>query len=290
MLPPINPKAKRSISIIISISVQNKNIIAIDRDMSSLRHPLFLPFLLIVLLYRCCWTAQAISNTFVFRSCYYDSPVTPGSQVAKNIRRLVPELVSKAALNGHVVTTYGSNKYKVYGSAQCRGDISNADCGKCVAGAVQRLAKECPNLGDVRIWYSYCFVRYSVENFLGKVDTGFGVSDSSKQNVTDPVTFNKTLGGLFTKIESQAVMPGNHRLFGTGQVKLSKSTTLYALVQCTEDLSPANCTACLKFSVAFLPELCGNHTGCYWTCSTCFVRYDLKKFFFPLNTTIIVSS
>ncbi|KAK4774946.1 hypothetical protein SAY86_009881 [Trapa natans] len=230
---------------------------------SSFRHPLFIPFLLIILLYSICWTAQAYSNTLQLKSCNHKSKVSPGSQVAANIRRLVSELVSKAAVNGFAATMYGNN---------------NA-----------AAAKECPNMADIRIWYDYCTIRYSLENIIGKIDTDFGISDSTKQNVTDPEAFNKTLGGLFTKIESQALMPGNHKFLGTGQVKLSKSTTLYALVQCAEDLSPENCAGCLKFAVAFLPELCGNHTGCYWSCSTCLARYNLKKFFFPLNSTIILS-
>ncbi|KAK4774396.1 hypothetical protein SAY86_009331 [Trapa natans] len=256
---------------------------------SSFRRPLFLPFLLIILLYSICWTAQAYSNTLLLKSCNQGSKVSPGSQVAANIRLLVSELVSKASVNGFAATMYGNNKYKVYGRAQCRGDVSNAECRKCVAGAAQLLAKECPNMADIRIWYDYCFIRYSLDNIIGKVDTDFGIYDPTKQNVNDPEAFNKTLGGLFTKIESQALMPGNHKFLGTGQVKLSKSTTLYALVQCAEDLSPENCAGCLKFAVAFLPELCGNHTGCYWSCSTCLARYNLKKFFFPLNSTIILT-
>lgn len=133
--------------------------------------------------------------------------------------------------------------------------------------------------------YDYCYMRYNLENFFNTVDTGFGIYTASKKNVTDPETFNKKLGALIAQIESQAIKPENHGL-GKGEVKLSGSTTLYALVQCTRDLSSANCAKCLKAAVGNYPQFCENRTGCRFAYmyAGCYTRYDLNPFFFPLGT------
>lgn len=133
--------------------------------------------------------------------------------------------------------------------------------------------------------YDYCFLRYNLENFFNKVDTGFGIYTVGKKNVvTDTKTFNKKLGTLITRIKSQAVKHGSRGL-GKGEVKLSPSTTLYALVQCTGDLSSANCGKCLTAATKNFAQFCENRTGCRFIYSSCYTRYDLRPFFFPLDTT-----
>ncbi|KAK4774637.1 hypothetical protein SAY86_009572 [Trapa natans] len=242
----------------------------------------FFPFLLLSL---CCINSPAHSaiNTYILRSCNQLSNVSSGSQAAENIRRLVPELVSATKLNGYNVTAYGQNKDKVYGLAQCRGDISKRDCKNCIEHAAIRVGKECPNLSDVTIWYDFCFLRYNLDNFFNQVDTGFGIYKTGKKNVLiDPKTFDKGLGALIAQVKSEAVKPGN-RGFGKGEVKLSPSATLYALVQCTRDMSPANCGKCLSAAVETFRPLCENRTGCLFIYSSCYTRYDLRPFFFPLD-------
>ena len=71
------------------------------------------------------------------------------------------------------------------------------------------------------------------------------------ENVTDPDTFNKELGTLIGQISAQAVETKNGGL-GKGKTKLSTFVTLYALVQCTRDLSLVDCAQCLAIAVAIL--------------------------------------
>lgn len=120
------------------------------RDMSSSRCLLSFPFLLLVL---CGCTAHA-RDEYLLIACNSLSNVSSGSQVAVNIRQLVAELVSKTELNGYIATTYGKDKNKVYGLAQCRGDVSKKDCRNCIKRAAKRASTQCPNKSDTSIWYS----------------------------------------------------------------------------------------------------------------------------------------
>ncbi|PKI43607.1 hypothetical protein CRG98_035983 [Punica granatum] len=239
---------------------------------------LFFPFLFLLV---CNCIAESADPLGQF--CNRNSNISTGSQVSANIDRLLPQLVSKTESDGYIATSYGEDKDKVYGLAQCRGDVSRDDCSSCIQDAAKQIRQLCPNQADARIWYDYCILRYSLENFFSKVDTSFGIFYYNVDNVTDPKTFNKELGDLMDRIESQAVRPKNGGL-GKGESKLSPFITLYALVQCTRDLAPLSCAQCLAIAVGNFPNFCDDRKGCRVLYSNCYVRYELYPFFFPLDT------
>ena len=101
--------------------------------------------------------------------------------------------------------------------------------------------------------------------------------------MTDPEDFNKELGALMDHIRAQAVVPSEEGL-GKGKSVLSPFVTLYALVQCTRDLSEISCAQCLSIAVNNFPNFCSNRKGCRVLYSSCYVRYELYPFFFPLDS------
>ena len=206
-----------------------------------------------------------------------------GSQISANIDRLLAELVSKTPSNGFIATSYGKNQYRVFGLAQCRGDVSSTDCSSCIQDAAKQIRQRCPNQTDARIWYDFCFLRYSTKNFIGEIDTYNGILFGNVESVTDPDTFNKVLGTLFDQIRAQAVETRNEGL-GKGKTKLSTFVTLYALVQCTRDLALVDCAQCLAIAAGNFENFCKDRKGCRVLYSSCYVRYELYPFFFPLDS------
>ncbi|KAM1003476.1 hypothetical protein FF1_003754 [Malus domestica] len=217
--------------------------------------------------------------------CNKDSTkISNGTQISQNIDSLLAELVPKTASTGFLATSYGMNQDQVYGLAQCRGDVvGTKDCSTCIQDAAKQIRQRCPNQADARIWYDYCFLRYSDKSFIGEVDTSYGIFYYNVNNVTDPENFNKELGALADKIRAQAVVPESGGL-GKGETKLSPFVTLYALVQCTRDLPQLGCSQCLSIAVGNFPTFCNNRKGCRVLYSSCYVRYELYPFFFPLDS------
>ncbi|KAA8543560.1 hypothetical protein F0562_021694 [Nyssa sinensis] len=85
--------------------------------------------------------------------CNKNTNISINSPISANIDRLLPQLISGAALNGFVVTSYGKPENQVYGLAQCRGDVSSSkDCLSCILDAASEILKRCPELADARIW------------------------------------------------------------------------------------------------------------------------------------------
>ncbi|KAL8496221.1 hypothetical protein ACS0TY_020075 [Phlomoides rotata] len=235
--------------------------------------------ILLLLLSLCIFTAESADP--VYNICNDSTKTKSGSQKSRNIDILLPVLVSGTTLNGFIATSFGGGKDQIYGLAQCRGDVSRNDCSSCIQDAAKQLRRLCPDQADARIWYDYCFLRYDDETFFDEVDTS-GLYLYNVQNVTDPDVFNKKLASLMDKINSEAVKPENKGL-GKGKSDISSFIRLYALVQCTRDLSAVNCAQCLAIAISNFPTVCNNKRGCRVLYSSCYVRYEVYPFFFPLD-------
>jgi|UniRef100_A0A2N9IFY6 hypothetical protein len=215
--------------------------------------------------------------------CNSDTIISSGSQISANIESLLADLVSKTTSNGFIATSYGKKQDQVFGLAQCRGDVSSRDCSSCIQDAAKQIQQRCPNQADARIWYDYCFLRYNNNSFTGEIDTSFGILYGNVDKVTDPENFKKELGTLMDQIRKQASETKNEGL-GKGETKLSSFVTLYALVQCTRDLSQIDCAQCLAIAVGNFEGFCKDRKGCRVLYSSCYVRYELYPFFFPLDS------
>ncbi|XP_061356846.1 cysteine-rich repeat secretory protein 55 [Gastrolobium bilobum] len=242
---------------------------------------MYLLYKVIFLLFLC--SSSAKSEDPLGKFCNKHSNISSGGKLSVNIDKLLAELALKTPSTGFVATTYGKDQDQVYGLAQCRGDVSIEDCSICIQEATKQIHQLCPNIADARIWYDYCFLRYNNKTFIGEVDTSFGIFYFNVENVTDPEAFNKELGVLMDQIRAQAVMPKEEGL-GKGKSILSPFVTLYALVQCTRDLSELSCAQCLAIAVSKFPIFCNNRKGCRVLYSSCYVRYELYPFFFPLDS------
>ncbi|KAI4354190.1 hypothetical protein L6164_003082 [Bauhinia variegata] len=228
-------------------------------------------------------TCSAESADPLGEFCNKGTNISNGGKLSANIDKLLGELVQKIPLSFFVSTSYGKGQDQVYGLAQCRGDVSTEDCSTCIEDAAKQIRQRCPNQADARIWYDFCFLRYNSKSFAGEVDTSFGIFYFNVENVTDPEDFNKKLGALMGEIREEAIVANNKGL-GKGKSELTPFVTLYALVQCTRDLPELGCAQCLAIAVSNFPTFCNNRKGCRVLYSSCYVRYELYPFFFPLDS------
>ncbi|KAL7081790.1 hypothetical protein ACP275_14G060500 [Erythranthe tilingii] len=216
--------------------------------------------------------------------CNDNSKTDNTSQISRNIDNLLSVLVSGTVQNGFTATSLGEADSQIYGLSQCRGDVSKNDCSVCIKDAAESVRKLCPDRSDARITYDYCFLRYSHASFFGQVDTSPAVYYWNVENVTGVDDFNGKLGSLMDEIRSEAVGPAQNKGLGKGKSEVSPLVTLYALAQCTRDLSDINCAQCVAIAVGNFPRFCDNKRGCRVLYSSCYVRYELYPFFFPLDS------
>ncbi|XP_057949277.1 cysteine-rich repeat secretory protein 38-like [Malania oleifera] len=194
-----------------------------------------------------------------------------------NLNALLGALYYKAPPTGFGLDYIGSSPDHVNGLALCRGDVPSADCKSCVALASGELRRLCPYNKRSSIWYDNCFVRYSNEDFFGKIDNEIRVFMWNTQNVSYPTYFNQKTRELLGQLSEEAsVAP---RMFATGESELDGSQKLYGLVQCTRDLSIEACKQCLDGAVGELPNCCDGKQGGRVLGGSCSIRYEVYPFY-----------
>ncbi|KAH1155595.1 hypothetical protein GLYMA_18G219600v4 [Glycine max] len=235
----------------------------------------------LVILFNFPTTKAQESHDYLNQMCS-ESEIPANSTYEKNLRTLFSSLSSKATAKTFFYdTVVGRNSFDtVYGMFMCRGDVPSQLCGQCVVNATHTRDSEpgCSrSIWDV-IWYEECMVRYSNVPFYSKVATHPFCYKWSLANISsNPASFMSLLYNTMNQTAHEAAISGN--MYSTKQANYSNSETLYCLAQCTQDLSPQNCTACLTQAIEYLPNCCEGKQGGRVLFPSCNIRYELYPFF-----------
>ncbi|RLN33984.1 putative receptor-like protein kinase [Panicum miliaceum] len=103
----------------------------------------------------------------------------------------------------------------------------------------------------------------------------------NQQNVSSPVEVFDAAVGILLNATSNCAATNSSRRFATGvEEGFSNSyPTIYGLVQCTPDMSPADCRSCLDDIIALTPQYLSGRRGGRIIGVRCNFRYGLNKFF-----------
>ncbi|KAG5546428.1 hypothetical protein RHGRI_018570 [Rhododendron griersonianum] len=201
---------------------------------------------------------------------------TPNSTYNKNLNNLLSYLDYTTPLTGFSNGSVGLSQNETYGLALCRGDINSSFCKACVDQASSDIQKLCPLKKGAVVWYEFCELKYSNLDFFGQIDNGDWFYQVNPNESSNPAYFNKEVISLLSKLEEEAIK--SPKLYADGAQCIGNSTTIYGLVQCTRDLSSANCKACLTEAINVVPDLLGRLGAKIWG-GSCNVRYEIYQFY-----------
>lgn len=204
---------------------------------------------------------------------------TEGSTFERNRKSLFDSLVEGANQTGFNSSVYGESPDKIYGLFQCRADMTVDQCYTCWQLATTTIQQECGRTVGSRTWPFHCFLRYQNYSFIGQMQTdsvinveGFG----GDTGVFIPTDFQAAAKNLLNNLSGEAAPQTNRSAFGTALDSLSQ--TIYGLVQCSRDITTADCTTCLSYAINVI--FTSNPTAGvqYWSRS-CILRYEIYPFF-----------
>lgn len=140
------------------------------------------------------------------------------------------------------------------------------------------------------IWYDECFLRYSDRSIFSLVERNPMLAIYNTQNTTQQDLFNKLVAETVNNaIAKAANARSGAKKFGTEVANFTSFHTLYSLVQCTPDLSEADCNRCLRQVIGYLPDCCSGKKGAQVLTPSCSIRYDLYPFYNLMETEIAAS-
>ena len=207
---------------------------------------------------------------------------TSNSIYEKNLNQLLPTLYSNTTIDyGFYYSTYGQNSDQVYAIGLCRGDVNPDDCRGCLNISSTLLTQTCPNQKDAIGAYGHrCMLRYSNSSIYGIMEISPFITlwNVEKVAANSVGQFNDDLNSLLSNLTNEAAA-GSSLLKYAARGGTRDFLPLYALVQCTPDLSQQNCINCLLVAIKVVPQCCNGTQGGRVIVPSCNLRFEQYSFF-----------
>lgn len=241
----------------------------------------FLFFLCFILLHIAIPTIA--QPNFLYHFCQYDKGnYTANSTYQANLNAILSSLSSKTDItNGFYNFSVGQNSDKVNAIALCRGDVKLDDCRSCINDSRHELTQLCPNQMEAVGWYDNCMLRYSNRSIFSKREVFPRFWKRNNNNISSVDEFNQALRTVLDSLKNKAKSGGSLRKFAIGNTSAPDFKTLYALVQCTPDLTELQCNDCLDTITGTIPNCCDGKEGGRVVAPSCNFRYEIYRFYDP---------
>ncbi|KAL2605338.1 hypothetical protein AAZV13_09G118800 [Glycine max] len=196
-----------------------------------------------------------------------------------HLTTLLFNLASNATTGNKFYTADVANT--VFGLFLCRDqeDLPSGLCGECVKNATHEISSKCGSFHEAIIWYSQCMLRYSYRNFFNEMETGPVFSELNTTNKDDEQNFFTMK--LAKALDQAAIQAGDSdEKYGKRTTKLNDLQTLYALAQCTQNLSIEDCKGCLGIVIGTsIPWSRLGSIGGRVLYPSCNIRFELFQFY-----------
>ncbi|XP_048132923.1 putative cysteine-rich receptor-like protein kinase 30 [Rhodamnia argentea] len=216
--------------------------------------------------------------------CYDIGNFTAAGNYAKNRELVLSSLANDMASNGGFYSgKVGKGSDVVYVLGFCRGDSSNDTCFKCISSAAEDLMTKCPNQKAAFFWGTGdrpCIIRYSDGPMYGVKQTFPKLMVYNTGHIQmDQDEFDRIWRNLTEDLAVRASMGTSELKFAAGRTSLPNFQTMFALLQCSPDLSPIDCHSCLWECINDYQGCCHGYQGGVVYKPSCIFRWDLYPFF-----------
>ena len=236
--------------------------------------------------YLCFFLLLTINGVHTITYVCGDENFSPNTTYDQNLEALLRSLASKVITEGGF---YNASLGRVYALSLCRKHYEAQDCGRCVDRASRNLLTQCQGKTEAYHWDSEtfenvsCLVRYSNIPTFGKLklEPLLNIPHSNvlpSLNVTRigqefSARANQTLE-VASKADESSVL----KYYGVSSAEFTDIPEVHMLMQCTPDLSSADCYHCLKESVAYNQEENKKRKGGTVARPSCYFRWDDYSF------------
>ncbi|KAL0727237.1 hypothetical protein Bca4012_023330 [Brassica carinata] len=177
----------------------------------------------------------------------------------------------------------GQEPNRVYVTGMCMPGSTSDDCSDCIKSASDDLIQNCPNQTNAFTWPgdpTLCYVRYSNTSFLGSADLDPPAVVTRTGDISPNLTEFKTIWeNLVARMIDAASTDKNtpsstNNHYKADVASLTALENIYALMQCTPDLSSGDCGNCLRQSARDYQSCCGQRPGGVVLRPSCFFRWE----------------
>uniref|UniRef100_A0A0E0EFW9 Protein kinase domain-containing protein n=1 Tax=Oryza meridionalis TaxID=40149 RepID=A0A0E0EFW9_9ORYZ len=225
-----------------------------------------------------------------------DGSYATNSTFGSNLAALAAELIRNSSEYGSGAGSVGAAAAPdaVYGVALCRGDSKGAECTDFLTAAFDGLMnrtdtpRRCVLRKNVTLFSDRFQLRLADRDFL----SGYGNEPEGVWNNTNfvdaslAVRFREHVAELLNATAAAAASEAAADRYGTGTSWFGEEgKTVYALAQCTRDMPPERCAACIGRIIAEMPRRMNtSRRGARVLGVRCLLRYETEDQFFKNDT------
>ncbi|XP_010529582.1 PREDICTED: cysteine-rich receptor-like protein kinase 11 isoform X2 [Tarenaya hassleriana] len=200
-----------------------------------------------------------------------------------NRRLVLSYLPSNVTAQGKFYNvSVGQEPDRVHALGMCIHGARTEDCSKCIQTESERITSNCPNQTEAYSWPGHptlCLLRYSNHSFLGSLDLEPSSLEFNPRNMSvNSTELDGIWEGLATRMIAKASSGKENYYVAEIEDLPGFEVKIYSLMQCTSDLSPGDCRACLRRSVGDYQTCCHGKRGGSVARPSCFYRWELYPF------------
>ncbi|XP_022550412.2 cysteine-rich receptor-like protein kinase 11 [Brassica napus] len=247
----------------------------------------------IILYFSLTITTSVILVSAQDQQCLAKGSFNTNSTFNKNRLLLLSSLPSNVTSQNNFFynSSLGQDRDRIYALAMCIPDTETEDCSNCVKTTSDGLIKTCPNSTEAFHWSggekTLCFVRYSTRSFIGSPDMD---PRQILPNATDIRSNLTDFDGIWQDLMLRMVESASSKYYEAETTPLTSTSsrdtmTIYTIMQCTSDVSNAECNTCLRNSVGDYQNCCRGKQGGLVTRPNCVFRWEFYPFYGAFRNT-----
>ncbi|KAM5588593.1 cysteine-rich receptor-like protein kinase 25 [Rosa sericea] len=213
-----------------------------------------------------------------YKLCSNTSYYSDNSTFQTNLNTLLNSLPSNASVSKLYNTSFGNEPDNVFALYMCLDYLDPGSCHDCINMAQQDIANICPNSKEAVVWEENCQLRYSNQNFFGRLNVDDNIPLANKKNISVPEKFETVVNETLSNLAEQAAFKQSLNMYATGKVSF-QDKMVYALVQCTTDLSWEDCDICLVRAIEDVLRAFYFSIGARLLSRSCYLRYEFYPFY-----------
>ncbi|KAB5533826.1 hypothetical protein DKX38_016912 [Salix brachista] len=213
-----------------------------------------------------------------YKSCSNNSSYSDNSPFKNNLENLMSYLRSNTSVSKLYNTSTGNDLDRIYAQYMCLNYATHDECSTCIKVASQTITRLCPGDKEAVVWEELCQLRYSSQNFSAHLDVSRNIPQYIKKEVKNPAQFRLVVKETLDNLIEQASFNASANMYATREVT-TDTYTLYALAQCSADLSPYDCNTCLQVSRANTSSCCDASRGVRGLSRSCYLWYEFYSFY-----------
>ncbi|PIN16423.1 hypothetical protein CDL12_10926 [Handroanthus impetiginosus] len=212
-------------------------------------------------------------------NCLNSETYANNSTYQGNLNTLMSSLSPNMGPSGFYNASIGQGPDHINALVLCRGDISLTACRECINATAPALVDRCQNNKGAIFWSETCLIRYSNQPIFGRLQTEPVSPNPRPLRVMNAQDQSRELKALLESLKGVAANGGSFKKVAAGNRSTPDYQNIYALEQCTPDISAEDCTKCINEAIKDVPTCCGGFMGATILRPSCTLRFENYRFY-----------